>query len=922
MTAYAENSPVIIDDGFFNKTITNNAIRVYASKTLPLSSVQEHIDQWLPIVPLSPIPQNGKVWAKTTVLHKGVNSIQLTAVASNTFATKLEGFVVDERGSIKKAYSQNKRGSLGHQFSFTLMPGERVDIYIAIEDEGPSFLPLSLWQADALSKITAQTSLYKMLFSGAMGCLILYFFLTYFVQRNVCRYWFALTVFMLLFFVLQKQGLTLPVIGNLLTQTTLVYLLAALALLAASKVTHYHLFRLPKRLDWMNYAVAAMVVLPLLFTSSYVALILSTLFAGLWLALQIAYSFIYNDRRLVLPSILYGIAWLTGLITYLLHIGYFLTETPHTSLTVGISLMAILSAAIIAGIAIETSERGIRIREFSHQEKRIENLRQFYDLFRNSAEGLYTSTKDGQLLSVNPAMCQLFGYTNEDTMLKQVKTTEDFYAHPEDRVLLLEELNKHQSLLGREIKGKKRDGSEFWFSLSCQRHIEGKKEYLYGSIFDITERKQSSLSLEYLATHDSLTGVLNRREFERILTTLLDNYNPSIPACLLYIDLDRFKLVNDSCGHRAGDELIKKIATLIHETVGAKGKVARLGGDEFAVITSDVDEDDAYVCANKLLNAIQDYRFLYENKIFSLGASIGFLRIDTPDYLPEHLVSMADAACYIAKEKGRNQIHKYSPDDKSVKRYESEIKWINKINDALEHDNFVLYYQQYQALQAKKDGIYIEVLIRINDEGNIIAPALFLNTAERYSLANKIDRWVIENTLAWLGNNPDVLAILTQCNINLSGQSLADKDLKLAILNAFEQHGVPYNKVCFEITETTAVVRLEETLDFIKTFKGLGCKFALDDFGSGFSSYAYLKNLPVDCVKIDGSFIRELLLYPVNQAMVSSINDIAKAMNMETVAEFVEDEATLIQLGKIGIDFAQGYLVSTPQPLDMLANNN
>jgi diguanylate cyclase (GGDEF)-like protein/PAS domain S-box-containing protein len=551
------------------------------------------------------------------------------------------------------------------------------------------------------------------------------------------------------------------------------------------------------------------------------------------------------------------------------------------------------------------------------QQLAIKDLQHFYDLFRNSAEGLYTSSLDGQLISVNPAMCILFGYIDETEMLREVNNADQFYANPQDRAIMLGEIHKSGKVIGKEIKGIRKDGSEFWFSISGQIKREHEKQYLFGSISDVTDRKQSNISLEYLATHDSLTGVYNRREFERRLQSgLLKAQNKNSDLTLLYMDLDQFKVVNDTCGHKAGDLLIKQLSQKLDAVVMEKGILARLGGDEFGVLLEGDNAQMAYLLANKLLNAVQEFRFIWENRIFTLGISIGQVPWQPNINSPEQLLSMADAACYLAKERGRNQVHTYSAEDEHMQRYESEMSWVSHINHALENDSFELYYQHYQALSKHIKGHHYEILLRMRDqEGRIVLPGTFLPAAERYNLTAQIDRWVVENYFRWLADNPQHNAELTRVNINLSGHSLADKELKLFVLNAFEKHKIPYKKVCFEITESMAILKMDETLEFINTFHKLGCLFALDDFGSGFSSYSYLKNLPVDQVKINGSFVKDILVDPVNMAMVNSIKDVAKAMGMETVAEFVESTEIMVELGKMGVDFAQGYGVAKPHAL-------
>jgi len=418
-----------------------------------------------------------------------------------------------------------------------------------------------------------------------------------------------------------------------------------------------------------------------------------------------------------------------------------------------------------------------------------------------------------------------------------------------------------------------------------------------------------------MATHDSLSGVYNRRFFETTLKNRLAERAP-IPVIILYLDLDRFKIINDTCGHKAGDALIKEISQLLDKSLPDNATLARLGGDEFGVILERCNEEHAYRHAVKILNAVRDFRFMWENRIFNLGVSIGLAICDDPALTPDQYLSMADAACYFAKEQGRNQVHCYSKDNAGMQRYQYELDWVTTINQALEEERFLLYYQPLRPLSRQNDGHYYEILLRLQqNDGSIVEPTAFLPTAERFEMNVKIDKWVISSTFAYLSANPEHLAQLRKCSINLNCHSLADRDFKLYVLNAFEKYRIPFEKICFEVIESVAIIKMDDTVDFMRAFNELGCTFALDDFGSGFSSYSYLKSLPVSQVKIDGSFIKDMLIDPIDAAMVASIKEVAKAMGMLTVGEFVENEATMVELGKMGIDFAQGFGVKPPAPL-------
>ena len=663
--------------------------------------------------------------------------------------------------------------------------------------------------------------------------------------------------------------------------------------------------------------MAVLLGVSVLTLDDYLQLIAAAGFAGAALVVHVLLAMLFRNRFNSMPNQVYALGWVIVTATIVLNVALFLQGEPLTTKIELLFIFVILSGVLLIAVAIEAHERVLAESRSQQHEDTIVNLHKFFNLFTNSAEGLYTSTVDGKLVTTNPAMCSLFGFESEEQMLSEVNSTADFYANEQDRIALIEEISQSGRILGKEIKGIRRDGSEFWFSLSVQIRQEGDRELMFGSVFDITERKQSSISLEYLATHDSLTGVYNRREFERCLSGALHNASEQqTELTVLYMDLDQFKVVNDTCGHKAGDVLIKQLSQQLNEVVKDKGMLARLGGDEFGVLLEGDNAQVSYMVANRLLNVVQEFRFIWENRIFSLGVSIGLVSWSDEAATPEQLLSMADAACYMAKEQGRNQIHTYSEEDEKMQRYESELKWVGQINKALEQDKFELYFQHYHPLTSQSQGDHYEILLRMRDDsGEIVPPNAFLPSAERYNLTTQIDRWVIEHYFKWISQHPEHLANLTRCNINLCGGSLGDKELKLFVLNAFEKYGVPYDKICFEITESMAIIKMDETLKFIRTFHQLGCTFALDDFGSGFSSYAYLKSLPVNFVKIDGSFVKDLLVDPIDMAMVTSIKDIAKAMNMETVAEFVETTEIMDELKRIGVDYAQGFGVAKPAPL-------
>lgn len=865
------------------------------------------------------------LWAHFAVTHVENQSDTFSITIGNPTLDVVDVFVLDKKSRIVSSFlvgaDRNivERPFNHRNFVFPLDIGadQDLDIYVRIADDGPMVFSMDFWRNSALIAEEQIHLAFVGVISGALAILVCYFLITYVLLRSPIRFWFAVANASLLLLFLNIQGIISQLIGltNYISNATTSII--ALVILAAAKVSHAMLVQVPSYWRVVSYIISALLLMCAFIFNTYWQIIATVALAGAALCLQLLLAILFHNRDNSMPNRVYALGWLIICTTALVDVFLYLSGIL---LAINLDLVLtflIMSGVLLIAVAIEGHEQVVTHSHQQRQHDTILNLRQFYDLFRNSAEGLYTSSTDGKLITTNPAMCALFGYESEEQMLTEVEDTSEFYAHQRDRELLLGQIYEQGVVLGKEIKGKRRDGSEFWFSVSAQIREENDEKFLFGSIFDITEKKQSSISLEYLATHDSLTGVYNRREFELRLKKSLDKAKlDQSELTLLYMDLDQFKVVNDTCGHKAGDVLIKQLSQQLNDVVMAKGMLARLGGDEFGVLLEGDNAQMAYLLANKLLNVVQEFRFIWDNRIFTLGVSIGLAPWSEQAQSPEQLLSMADAACYMAKEQGRNQVHTYSPEDKDMQRYESELTWVTHINEALEENNFELYYQHYHPLTKVAEGFHYELLLRMLDkDGKIIPPASFFPAAERYNLTAKIDKWVVENYFKWLSDKPEHKASLTQCNINLSGHSLADKELKLFVLNAFEKYAIPYSKICFEITESMAIVKMEETLQFIKTFHQLGCSFALDDFGSGFSSYSYLKNLPVNYVKIDGSFVKDLLVDNIDMAMVCSIKDVAKAMGMETVAEFVESKEIMVELGKIGVDYAQGYGVARPSSL-------
>jgi diguanylate cyclase (GGDEF)-like protein len=436
---------------------------------------------------------------------------------------------------------------------------------------------------------------------------------------------------------------------------------------------------------------------------------------------------------------------------------------------------------------------------------------------------------------------------------------------------------------------------------------------------DVTDVRALGRELVHQATHDPMTGMLNRREFENRAQQFLDSCRlADRVGSMLFMDLDLFKAVNDTCGHLAGDELLKQLSAILRRRVRREDVLARMGGDEFAVLLQDCPPDKAVEIATSLRRTVQNFRFVWEDRTLEIGASIGVVHVTANSGDLNDVFRSADVACRIAKEDGRNRVRVCQPDDENVQNREREINWIERVRRAIQQDSFVLYGQWIQPMGRHPESpTHCEVLLRYRDtDGLIVPPSAFLPAAERYHLMPAVDRSVVRSVFTALRTLPEDER--TIFNINLSGQTLCDTDFLPFVLTELEQSGIPPSRLCFEITETAAVTHMSRAMELIGKLREAGCRFALDDFGSGLSSFTYLKNMPVDYLKIDGAFVRNIPDDVTDLAMVSSINQVAHIMGIRTIAEYVETDNIRATLVGIGVDYGQGYALARPAPLNEL----
>jgi diguanylate cyclase (GGDEF)-like protein/PAS domain S-box-containing protein len=536
-----------------------------------------------------------------------------------------------------------------------------------------------------------------------------------------------------------------------------------------------------------------------------------------------------------------------------------------------------------------------------------------------SSSGIMITDINGQIEYVNPKFTELTGYSREEVMGKTPRIFSTGQAELGAYKTLWTTILSGDEWRG-EFRNRKKNGDLYW----CRNSISGIKDE-HGQLShylaiqdDVSREYELKERLSYQASHDLLTGLCNRHEFERRTELLLAKlHTEKTEHAICFLDLDQFKVINDTCGHVAGDELLRQLGPLLQSVVRRRDTLARVGGDEFAVLMEYCSLDNAERLTKSLLEALQDYRFTWGESTFRIGASIGLAEITEEVCDLSTVLKNADAACYMAKDSGRNRVHVYRSNDWEIAQRQGEMEWVSRIYRAMSENQFCLYGQAIKNLDSNSGRFsHYELLLRIKDDnGVLITPGAFMPAAERYNLVVEIDRWVVTEAIQMIEGCPTFMQDLEFIFINLSGQTLSDESFLDFLLVRLKNTVFDGAKLCFEITETAAITNLNVAQKFIQALQKIGCKFALDDFGSGLSSFAYLKDLAVDFLKIDGMFIKEIANNEITHAMVKSINDIGHVMGIQTIAEFVENETVEKAVKELGINYAQGHGIEKPQPL-------
>ena len=568
-------------------------------------------------------------------------------------------------------------------------------------------------------------------------------------------------------------------------------------------------------------------------------------------------------------------------------------------------------------------------RDVSHRKSLEVSLsrskRQAQYTLESIAEGVITTDNDGRLDYMNLAAESIIGTNRDDAVGHRIgelfTLVDDADRRPlgdpvERCIAMRRRVNMGRRAVMVSAAGEQEHSVEITAS-----PIRGPGSSISGTVVvfhDVGELRGLTQKMSYQATHDPLTGLINRREFERRLDDAMDSAHAEEAIHMLfYMDLDRFKAVNDSCGHLAGDNMLREVANLIKEQVRDSDFVGRLGGDEFGALLIGCPIEKARQIASDICNAIAGYRFVWKDKIFNIGISIGLVEISHVSGSLQDVMSAADSACYVAKQEGRGKVHVYSARDEAIARERGDIQWLRELQTALHEDKFELAMQPILAMSGGvESGPAVEVLIRLPDShGRIADSAEFLRPAERYQLMPEIDRWVVNATLAAIAGGEIKITSGRSCAINLSGQTLGDESFLGFVVDAMDRTAISPSSICFEVTETAILSNVQHAQRFIEVLHGIGCEFSLDDFGSGLGSFSSLKHLPIDYLKIDGTYTRNLRTDEVNQEMVAAMIKLARKMQFRIVAEQVENQEDFDWLRNSGVDFVQGRFIEAPMPL-------
>ena len=875
-------------------------------------------------------------WFKGEVVNKADVEKYLILDFGDSLLDYIDLYLIhdDSRVLVKRLgtrrYDDDNMSNLTFATGFKIGAGETIHYFIRIKTTAFLQTPLAIWNANDYIDDKSQHKLMVGIFIGLFLMMVCYltFLYIHLHEARLVQYIVFIICYLSVIWIIEGFGFIYKI--DIIVQyydSIIVVLMGViglnLSLFARQllKLRYRAWFSLSTRILITSSIIV--ILSPLLFSFKISIILISVLALGITLlSIVCGLFFIHDESKDVRFYVLSLVYFILGIDIHILTRFGLLSEFEFADYVSGCSALIVL-IYLCWNFAKQMAHD--RIVKKDVEKQMISVNERYYSVFQNAAEGMFTTSIEGNILAINKSMCRTLGFINLEDMNKSGHSKADeFYADPQLRATIMETLRVEGEVNSVEMSGYDRYGEIFHGEINMRLNIQADITVIDGSFVNTTKRKQHEIKLESIAKYDQLTGLVNRSHFEKLVGASLEaNRSVLEDNILLYLDLDQFKLVNDICGHDVGDSLLKKITVVLKSFLDESAILARLGGDEFGILLNHTNFDNALEVADTIRCGIEDFRFTHNGRHFVLGVSIGVVTLDESIENFSQALSLADTACFTAKEQGRNRVHVYSKCNDVMLGHQREMRWIGVLREALDENRFELAFQTIKPLSASiKEGYRYEILLRLRDEdGNLQSPSEFIAAAENYNFMSQLDRWVVKTYCQWLSSNPKHLANLSSASINLCGQSLVDRSMHSYIENTILTYGIPPEKLCFEITESQAIMDFDQTILFMNKFKALGCRFSLDDFGSGFSSYSYIKRLPIDQLKIDGSFVKNIETDNVDYTMVKSFNEIAKAVNIKTVAEYVENENIKNILSGIGIDYVQGYLIAKPALLVDLVDN-
>ena len=865
----------------------------------------------------------GEFWMKTTVINPTNNKFSKILYFERANIFEVDVYHFDANNNLLQSFKTGSNRPLenkpiltnGFAFNLEFPANESSVIYTRMKSTGLNRFAMNVLSNDYFNKTMGSRQKWEISFYSIWVFLFFYNISVFLLTRE--SIFFAFSFFPVLMSALAStdSGFLYEIIPairgdiglkiEMISLCLIIYFLASISeIFKALRQNHPFIY-------FMNYAikVSAICLVVLCLMPNYLgATKLAILLCAITLlttTFQIYYLALKKYHLFGVLSIVWTIFIAGAVISFLNAIGsldksIITDNSVHWSILLSYSL---LSLTIVKKLQEEKTNAKHAM------EKSRKNISRFYDIFLNAEEGIFSCNDDGIIKDANPALCTLLQSDHP-----QGSNIESWFYNGSDKVSIFEELLNTGRIKNREVMFLDAKQRIFWLSINLRIMNEQKNnaEKIKGTVVDISDLKATEQKLNYVADHDQLTGLINRTKMLDEVSLIIKNHN----YCYgININLDSFSAINDTCGQQAGNQLLREIGNLLIGTINTQNLVARIQSDEFFILLPHTTNEQGIKISQKIKQILSPYTFEWDQKDFKINASIGCAAFDKADRDLRTIFERCIVSLKLAKVNGGNRLEYYDINEHNEQDANLLLNGYNRINEALKNDDFVLFYQPIKPL-ASTEELHYEVLIRLmEDSGTIIAPGDFLPSAERFNLMQDIDRWVINCFFDFLVKNPEHAQQLECASINLSGSTLSTPESIERICELFDHYNVNPKKICFEITESMAITHLETTKRFIHTFKTMGCRFSLDDFGTGYSSYSYLANLDVDYVKIDGSFVKDIVCSTSNKAMVKSIHDVAMAMGLKTIAEFVENDEIESVLKSMGINYAQGYGIAKPQAL-------